>query len=102
MRWKGEDKLQWVPSKGGLFGVKSFYCVMGCHDGFHFPWKSVWSFKVPLMVAIFVWSAALGRILTMENLRKRHVIVVYRCCMCKKNGEFVNYLLIHCEVAFAI
>jgi hypothetical protein len=75
---------------------------MGCHDGFRFPWKSVWRTKVPLMVAFFVWSAALGKILTMENLGKRHVIVVDRCCMCKKNRESVDHILIHSEVASVI
>jgi len=39
VRQKGE-KLWCVPSKRGLF-VKSFYNVMGCNDGFRFPWKSV-------------------------------------------------------------
>jgi hypothetical protein len=34
-------------------------------------WKSVWRTKVPLRVALFVWSAALRQILTMDNLRKR-------------------------------
>jgi hypothetical protein len=102
MRWKGEDKLRWVPSKRGSFGIKSYYCVMGCHDGFRFPWKSAWRTKVLLMVAFFVWSAALGKILTMENLRKRSVIVVDRCCMSKKKWEFVDHVLIHCEVASAI
>jgi hypothetical protein len=32
VRWEGEDKLWWGPSKKGLFGVKSFYSVMCCHD----------------------------------------------------------------------
>jgi hypothetical protein len=77
-------------------------CVMGCHHGFRFPWKSVWRTKVSLMVALFVWSATLGKILNMENLKKQHVIVVDRCCMCQKNGESVDHLLIHCEVASVI
>jgi hypothetical protein len=37
IRREGEDKLWWVPSKRGLFGIKSFYSVMGCHDNFRFP-----------------------------------------------------------------
>jgi hypothetical protein len=77
VRWVGEDKLWWDPSKKGLFGVKSFYSVMGCHDCVCFPRKSVWRTKVPLRVAFLVWSVALGKILTMDNLRKLHVIVVY-------------------------
>jgi hypothetical protein len=43
--------------------------------------------------------AALGKILILDNLRKMQVIVIDRCCMCKKNGESVDYLLIHCEFA---
>jgi hypothetical protein len=50
----------------------------------------------------FAWSAALRKILTLDNLRKRHVIVIDRCCMCKRNGESVDYLLLHCEVARAL
>jgi hypothetical protein len=66
MRWEVVDKLWWVPSKRGLFGVKSFYNVMGCHDGFHFPWKIIWLTKVSLRVVFFSWLATLGKILTME------------------------------------
>jgi len=42
---------------------------------------------VPLKVAFSVWSAALGKILTMHSFRKRHIIVIDRCYMCKRNGE---------------
>ena len=45
------------------------------------------------------WSAALGKILTMDNLRNRHFIVVNRCCLCKLSRESVDRLLFHCEVA---
>jgi hypothetical protein len=50
-------------------------------------------------VAFFAWLAALGKILTLDNLRKRRVIVIDRCCLCKINGEYVDHLLLHCEVA---
>jgi hypothetical protein len=50
-------------------------------------------------VAFFVRSAALGKILTHDNLRKRNVIVIEWCCLCKKSGESIDHLLLHCEVA---
>jgi hypothetical protein len=50
-------------------------------------------------VAFFVWTLALGNILTHDNLRKRSVVVIEWCCMCKKNGESIEHLLLHCEVA---
>ena len=44
-------------------------------------------------------TKALGKILTLDNLRKRRVIVVYWCCMCKMSGESIDNLFLHCEVA---
>jgi hypothetical protein len=49
-------------------------------------------------VAFFAWTTALEEILTLDNLRKRQIIVINRCCMCKKNEESVDHLLLHCEV----
>jgi hypothetical protein len=52
-----------------------------------------------MKVMFFAWSAALGKILTTNNLRKWHVIVVDWCCICKKSEELVDHLLLHCEMA---
>jgi len=52
-----------------------------------------------MRVAFFVWRIVLGKILTDDNLRKRNVVVVEWCCICKKSGESIEYLLLHCEVA---
>jgi hypothetical protein len=49
-----------------------------------------------------VWSAGLDKILTLDNLRKQHVIVINICYMCKKTGESVDHLLLHCDVASAL
>ena len=55
--------------------------------------------KVPSRVAFFLWTATLGKILTTDKLRKRRVIILDCCCMCKADGESVNHLLLHCPVA---
>uniref|UniRef100_A0A2N9H4S1 Reverse transcriptase zinc-binding domain-containing protein n=1 Tax=Fagus sylvatica TaxID=28930 RepID=A0A2N9H4S1_FAGSY len=55
--------------------------------------KCIWKTKAPPQVAFFVWAAALGRILTTDNLRRRRVIVLDWCCMCKENGESISHLL---------
>lgn len=88
----------WVPSKRRLFDVRSFYNVLVCNDGTPFPLKTIWRIEVLLRVTFFAWSATLKKILTMENVRKLHVIVVDWCCMCKRNGEFMDHLFIHCDV----
>lgn len=33
-----------------------------------FPWKSVWKPKVPNKVSFFLWTAALGKKFTIDNL----------------------------------
>lgn len=49
----------------------------------------------------FAWSASLEKILTMDNLKKRHVIVVDGCFH-KRNGESVDHILLYCEVSCAL
>jgi hypothetical protein len=48
---------------------------------------------------VFCVDNSIRKILTLDNLRKRNVVVVEWCCMCKKSGESIDHLLIHCEVA---
>ena len=55
--------------------------------------------KVPKRVSFFLWSAAWGKILTIDDLIKRGLLRVNWCCMCHCCGEKVDYLLIHCEIA---
>ena len=86
-----DDKVRWDLKKNGVFDIQFYYhAIHGNVDtGFH--WKSIWGVKAPRRVAFFVWTAAWGRILTCDNLR--------RCCMCRCSGETVNHLLLHCTAA---
>jgi hypothetical protein len=45
-----------------------------------------------------MWTTASKKILTLDDLRKKNVIVVEWYCMCKKSVESIAHLL-HCEVA---
>ena len=44
----------------------------------------------------------LGKILTIDNLRRRQVVVVDWCCMCKRNGESDDHILLHDPVAWKL
>jgi hypothetical protein len=94
------DSLCWTPSRRGIFEVRSFYSILvqPTPQG-NLPWKCVWKAKVPSRVAFFIWTVALGKILTTDNLRKRRVIILDWCSMCKASGESVNHLLMHCSIA---
>ena len=55
--------------------------------------------RISTQVAFFEWTAALGKFLTIDNLRKRKVWILDWCYLCKYNGESVNHLFFHCLVA---
>jgi hypothetical protein len=51
------------------------------------------------LVTFFTWTTALGKILTLDNLCKRHTIVMVWCCMCKKSRETLDHLVLYCDIA---
>lgn len=53
-----------------------------------------WWFWIITCLAFFVWTMAQHKILTMEGLNKRHLIVKDWCSMCKKGLETINNLLL--------
>jgi hypothetical protein len=79
--------------------VRSFYNILITKECTHFPWTSIWQTKAPSRVAFFVWSATLGKILMLDNLRKKNKVLINRCGMCKIDEESINHLLLHCECA---
>ena len=85
---------------GRGFAVRSYYQVLTKSFDQSFPCKTVWKPKVPSRVAFFVWIVVLGNILTIDNLRKRKILFLDWYCMCKRNGESVDHLLIHDPLAF--
>uniref|UniRef100_A0A7N2N3H8 TIR domain-containing protein n=1 Tax=Quercus lobata TaxID=97700 RepID=A0A7N2N3H8_QUELO len=66
----GDDKMCWKPAMGRGFAIRSYYQVLTKSFDQSFPWKTVWKSKVPSRVASFVWTATLGNILIIDNLRK--------------------------------
>jgi hypothetical protein len=46
-----------------------------------------------------VWTVALGKILTINNLRRHHIVMLDWFCVCKCGRESVDHLLLHSPVA---
>ena len=74
VRGVGDDKLCWKPTMRRGFEVQGFYHSLS-PSVIDFPRKMMWQSKLPPRVAFFSWTAALGKILTTNNLWKRHIIV---------------------------
>jgi hypothetical protein len=87
------------PSNRSKFEVRSFCHELSSLGGFIFflveYFESQCSFESDFFF-FFVWMAALAK--TMDNLRKRKAIVLEWCCMCKRSGESLDHLFLHCEV----
>ena len=82
-----------------FFSVNSYYKVLTSPNHRSFPWKRVWKSCVPSKINFFVWTAILGKVLTIDNLRKRRLMLIDWCCMCKANGESIDHLFLHCSIA---
>ena len=67
----GEDKMCWKPNRIKGFLVSSYYHLLVDPSDNIFPWKGIWKQKVPSRVAFFVWTAALGESLAIDNVRKK-------------------------------
>ena len=80
--------------------MSGYYHSISSSIGISFPWKMVWQLKVPPWVAFFSWTAALGKILTIDNLQKMHFVVLEWCFMCKRCGESVDHLFLYYPIAF--
>lgn len=56
----------------------------------------------PLEVKMFGWVAGLQKILTINNLRLRKMIIVNACPLCLSDVESINHLLLHCKFSYQI
>ena len=102
VRGFGPDKVCQKPTRNRGFQVIGYYSSFYPPTLVSFPWRMIWQLKVPPRVAFFSWSASLGKVLTTNNLRKRRVIVLDWCYMCKRCAESVDHLLLHCSIAWEL
>ena len=95
----GMDQMCWQRDSKTEFSVHSYYLCLNVSTFVKFPWKGVWKSKAPPRVAFFLWTAVWGKILTNDNLRKRRVVLVDWCCLCKNAGESLDRIFFHCTLA---
>ncbi|KAF6175532.1 hypothetical protein GIB67_038106 [Kingdonia uniflora] len=95
-RRRGEDdRMVCIDCAKGFLFVKTFYKALDnpTHNTpLTFPAKKLHS-QVALL-AFFAWTLVLNKALTIDNLRKRKVLIVNFCSMCKKDGDSIDYLFL--------
>ena len=65
-------------------------------DSVPFPWNIIWSPCGPTKVGFFAWKTSWGKVLTLDQLKRRGWSIANGCFVCCAEEELLNYILIHC------
>ena len=95
----GEDMLLLKEVKAKSFSVKVMYKGYDISPAFDFPYCLIWNLVIPPKIGIFTWEAAWGKVLTLDNLKRRGMAFANRCFLCEEDEETIDHLLIHCKSA---
>lgn len=97
-----EDRNIWEIGQNGAYTVRSSTHFFGPMPDVHVPWKDIWYLPVPLKIQFFMWVAISGNISTNDVLRRKGFILPNICSLCKKDGESVNHILLHCPIYWVV
>ena len=81
------------------FSVKIMYKGLDHSPAIEFPYRSVWNSTVPLKIGFFTWEASWGKVLTLDQLKRRGRALANRCFLCEEDEETIEHMLIHCSKA---
>jgi hypothetical protein len=92
------DSLIWTYTANGQYSTSSLYNIISFRGvtPIHIP--AVWSLVVPPRVHIFLWLLANNKLMTRDNLEKRHLGKPISCEFCSEN-ESISHLFFECIVA---
>ena len=94
-----EDRLLLKDSISDGFSVRHMYRKLMFSPPFDFPSKSIWNPIVPPKLGFFAWEASWGKVLTLDQLKRRGIPLANRCFLCEEYEETIDHLLIHCARA---
>jgi hypothetical protein len=91
-----EDKSRWLLGSKG-FSVNSFYKEVK-RSHITVPSKFLWKTRLPYKIKVFLWLIMYKKILTKDNLFKRHWHGNLDCAFCGLS-ESIDHLFFQCSVA---
>ena len=94
-----EDRLLLNEFRTNGFSVSLMYRKLRYSLPTDFPWRSIWNPIVPPKSGFFAWEASWGKVLTLDQLKRKGIPLVNWCCLCEENEETIDHLLIHCSRA---
>ncbi|CAN0911421.1 hypothetical protein LINGRAPRIM_LOCUS1191 [Linum grandiflorum] len=93
-------QLVWPLTSSNLFFVRSLvsHLVDKKFQGLPcFPANRVWLSWIPPKVCCFMWLSCLDRISTIDNLRKKGIIMPKCCHLYWEDEESVDHIFLHCR-----
>ena len=60
-----------------------------------FPFQTIWNPVVPPKFGFFAWEALRGKVLTLDQLKRRGMALADRYFLCKEDELTVEHLLVH-------
>ena len=94
-----EDHLILKETRLDGFSVRLMYRKLMHSLPTDFPWRSIWKPIVPPKLGFFAWEASWGKVLTLDQLKRREIPLVNRCFLCQEEEKTIDHLLIHCSRA---
>lgn len=88
-----------MASRDGRFSVASFFSAIAGGPSTSNPVHRLWKMKTPPTVLAFSWLTLRGRILTIDNLHRRHRILVNACPMGMADKESMDHLYLGGKIA---
>ena len=101
-------KLRWLPildeitnqvgslvDKKGEYTVKANYRHLESDASEAISIGLIWNSCIPPKVSVFTWEVWWGKVLTMDQLKKRGFQLTSRCPLCKEDEETIDHLLLH-------
>lgn len=92
------DSLIWQLENKGHYSTSSLYHVINFRGVQPVFTPAVWQLRVPPKIHVFLWLFANNKLMTRDNLRKRHIIKPLDCVYCTED-ESVTHLFFDCVVA---
>lgn len=97
------DEFRWDPS-GTVYTIKAYYhqiCINEYPMEIWAHWRLVWKAETLPKIKFFLWILLRGKVVTVENLRKRGIIGPSGCPNCQNEEETIQHLFIDCSFASA-
>ena len=92
------DSLVWQLDSKGVYSSSSLYHVINFRVVKPVFILVVWKLLVPPKIHIFLWLVSYNKIMTRDNLRKRHIIKPLDCVFCSSEKS-IQHLFFYCVVA---